>query len=140
MPLEDTAADAYARLILHGDQWWQWSRTQSPGSGVEPFAGTPEAFALHVLDRWTQASAGDDTLDTENLWIQAKVWSAARVVDSGLATRRPTDAPSPHEGSYAAYLHGNKIAPDAVEIRTPLQLDRLLWEAATTKAHQPSVT
>ncbi|MGW3353299.1 hypothetical protein ACWDA3_59285 [Nonomuraea rubra] len=116
----------YAFLIEsideHATSWWT-----APGdgcaAGIEASPDTAETFARIVRERYLQHVA--DHLDDFDGWLEQEpylrvsVWDIRRAADGNRHALREGDHPPQ---TYARVLKASKIAPHAVEIRTPLQV------------------
>jgi hypothetical protein len=78
--------------------------------------------ARRALDDWLAATVAADRIDTEDLWLRCSAWRLGRIIDGGLTQTGPDEAPS--LSSYGTWLYAKGIDPDAVEVRTPLQVAR----------------
>lgn len=111
----------------HGSSWRTWGHG-FPEGGLAPFVDDTRSLLLDVLDGWITAAAGAEVdFDDHPTWIRASAWRLGRIVHGGLVTTTPAEVKSATQ--YGWWLHGNSIAPDAVEVRTPHQVVRLVDEA-----------
>lgn len=118
----------YAYLIEaveeHLTSWWA-APGEEPTAGVEKSADTAETFALAVLDRYLRYLA--EHLDDFDMWLDSdlhlrvSVWDARAVAVSSRHAPRLDDYPP---DMYGRVLKQTKVAPHAVEIRTPRQVRR----------------
>lgn len=138
--------DEYVWLIETGDRLSPWSRWSS-APGDQPRGGrTPDdpqaaaefeatGVARQALDAWLSATVAADRVDTEDLWLRCSAWRLGRVIDGGLAQTGPDEAPD--LATYGIWLYAQGIDPDAVEVRTPIQVARA---ADDLRYHRTSAT
>ncbi|MEU1813406.1 hypothetical protein [Micromonospora aurantiaca (nom. illeg.)] len=110
---------------------------RADGGGVEQLRSGDEEesneLAGRVLSDWLAAVVDTSELRVDDLWARACVWRVGRVVDGGLSGVRPEELSAPER--YGSFLCLRKIAPDAVQVRTPVQVER-----ATGRPRRPAAT
>ena len=123
----------YAYLIEtvdeHQSNWWQASDGGS--AGIEESHDSAGTYALAVMDRYLehlrshQEDYGEMITHGE-LHVRASVWDVGTVTASWSAPR-PDSCPS---AMYPRLLKASRISPEAVEIRTPIQVYRHVCSTA----------
>lgn len=125
--------DEYIWLIETGDRRSPWSRW-FPAPGDQPRGGrtpaNPEVVAdseaavvaRQALDDWLAATVAADRVDTEDLWLRCSAWRLGRIIDGGLVRTGPDEVPD--LATYGMWLYAEGVDPDAVEVRTPIQVAR----------------
>lgn len=119
----------YAYLIEaideHQSNWWQ---ADGDNGGIEESCDSAETYALAVLDRYlehlrTHLDDYDDIISGGELHIRVSVWPVDAVTASASAPRPDSCPPA----RYGHLLKAARISPQAVEIRTPIQIHRHVY-------------
>ncbi len=79
-------------------------------------------MARRALDDWLAATVAADRVDTEDLWLRCSAWRLGRIIDGGLVRTGPDEVPN--LATYGMWLYAEGVDPDAVEVRTPIQVAR----------------
>jgi hypothetical protein len=119
--------DEFVWLVETGDlnrvwgRWWPAPGDQ-PNGGRAPCEtpGAAAATARQALADWLAATVAAGVIDTEDLWLRVSVWRLGRVIDGGLVRTGPDEVRD--LTIYGSWLYAQSVAPDAVEVRTPLQV------------------
>jgi hypothetical protein len=132
----DRVTCQYAYLIEtideHDSNWWEVGDGGS--AGVEESHDSPETYALAVMDRYLEhlRSHEDDyaeIISHGELHVRISVWDVGAVTSSWSAPRPGSCPPA----MYPRLLKASRISPEAVEIRTPLQVHRYVRSAAARR-------
>ncbi len=127
----DDAQDHHDRWVWlqqasdDGDRWYIWSNGPGDSAGLadgDRFDNAEASeLAARVLHRWLTALPFDQRLELEDLWMRVLVWRVGRVTDGYPATSASHDLTKPAKFCMEL-IHNDKIAPDAVQVATPLQI------------------
>lgn len=117
----------YAYLIEttdeHQSSWWEADVGDS--GAIEESTDSPEAYALVALTRFFDRVRADpddyEQLLDDDLHVRVSVWNIDRVVSSSRSAPR---AEGRDPALYGTVLKRARVAPHAVEIRTPVQVHR----------------
>jgi hypothetical protein len=88
-----------AGTLADGDRWRFWCPGPGETSGVEALRRADEneasELAAWVVNGRCAELVAAGSVDVEDLWLRALVWRVGWVVDGGLTTTGPQDAPGP---------------------------------------------
>jgi hypothetical protein len=112
------------------DRWWK-TNGEAESAGVEDSADSEATFAVTIMNRYLDHLKAnvDDYEDVANreVHVRVSVWRVGAATASSSAPR-PEDYPACR---YGIALKHSRIGPQAVEIRTPLQISRHIFSGST---------
>jgi hypothetical protein len=103
------------QVSTDGGRWdADWTE---PAGGFERSESGPVQVARRVLRRRFLQLRADDDAHWRDLWFRVDVWTVGR-------TTADAEREGPGDAQWGRHLQSDGIAPDAVEVRTPVQVRR----------------